>query len=178
MIWCCWTVYRMLIGSRCLAVTHLTINPGVVSSIPHLSSVSDETLNRGPMYQCFTRACKRTRWLCRKKSMVLHQGSSVSVSLSGTSNQPTLCRHGRKQTIKKQKNNLYIVECNVNWLLQTANCMLFRFWSQLVLFFLSQQALYSPTMYSWVQVQTWTQVIQLSPHHIFKSNRVKDSNSF
>ena len=39
---------------RGLVVTRFTSNPGVVSSIPRRTSLSDETLNRGPMYQCFT----------------------------------------------------------------------------------------------------------------------------
>ena len=43
-----------------------------------MASLLDGTLNRGPIYQCFTRECKRTH----KKSRIVHQRSSVSVSLS------------------------------------------------------------------------------------------------
>ena len=54
-------------GGRGLAVTRLTSNPGVISSIQRRTSLSHETLSRDPMYQCLTRACKRTRVIRRKR---------------------------------------------------------------------------------------------------------------
>ena len=51
------TFYKERISG--LVVTHWTSNPGVAGSIPRSSTnktngLSDETLNRGPMYRCYT----------------------------------------------------------------------------------------------------------------------------
>jgi hypothetical protein len=83
-------------------VKRSTLDPGVVSSIPRRTSLSDETWNRDPMYQCYTLGILKNQ-RAPSKRVGRCPGSYVSAFLSlGRPISPKVGRNGRKSTKPNQ----------------------------------------------------------------------------